>query len=253
MEPTYKSDDGNVILYCNDCLEVMKDLPDCTFDMIYCDPPYYLSGGGTTCSGGQRVCVNKGAWDEKKSPAEMHDFNMRWIAACQKLLKSDGTIWVSGTFHNIFSVGFCMQSLGFKILNDITWIKTNPPPNLSCKFFTHATETIIWAAKSAASKHFYSYAEMRAENGGKQMLSTWKMGPPRKIERQFGRHSTQKPEMLLDRIIRASTKEGDLVMDCFMGSGTTICVGNRLKRRCVGIEMSAEYVGTTIKRIKQEK
>jgi site-specific DNA-methyltransferase (adenine-specific) len=187
------------------------------------------------------VAVDKGDWDKSKGPTEMHEFNLKWLEACQRLLRPNGTIWVSGTFHNIHSVGYAMQVLGYKILNEIVWQKTNPPPCLSCRYFTHASETILWAAKSDKSKHVFQYADMRAENEGKQMLSVWKMGSPRKIEKQYGKHTTQKPVALLDRIIRASTREGDLVLDPFAGSGTTIVVGAGLKRRCVGIELDDGY------------
>ena len=253
MEPTYKSEDGYITLYHGDCMTVMDGLDDCTFDMIFADPPYFLSGGGITCQSGQMVSVDKGDWDKPKSPNDMHNWNMSWLQSCQRLLKPNGTIWVSGTYHNIHSVGFAMQLLGYKILNEITWVKPNPPPCLSCRYFTHSTETILWAAKSDESKHLFNYAQMKAENSDKQMKCVWEIGKPKKIEKLHGKHPTQKPIALLERIIKASTAEGDLVFDPFAGSGTTGAGCKNLNRKFVGIELDDKYFGITKERLGNDK
>jgi site-specific DNA-methyltransferase (adenine-specific) len=143
------------------------------------------------------VSVNKGAWDRSRGAAENHEFNRAWLAACQRVLKPDGSIWVSGTSHVIHSVGFAMQQLGFKLLNDISWVKPNPPPNLSCRYFTHDTETIIWAAKSKKSRHKFNYKSMKQMNGDRQTKSVWEILPPTSEEKRFGKHPAQKPLALI--------------------------------------------------------
>jgi hypothetical protein len=165
------------------------------------------------------------------------------------VLKPNGTIWVSGTAHVIHSVGFAMQQLGFKLLNDISWVKPNPPPNLSCRYFTHATETIIWAAKSKKSRHTFHYKLMREHAGGKQMKSVWQILPPDREEKRFGKHPTQKPVALLERILLASSNEGDLVLDPFMGSGTTAIAALRMSRFVVAIEMGVDVFDLALTRI----
>ncbi len=217
--------------------------------MIFADPPYFLSNGGITCHAGKMVQVDKGAWDQSKGPQINHEFNTAWLARCQKTLKPNGTIWVSGTQHVIHSVGYAMQQLGMKILNDITWEKPNPPPNLSCRYFTHATETIIWAAKNEKSKHCFNYAEMRRLNHNKQMKSVWSFKPPNKEEKKFGKHPTQKPLALIERIITASTNAGDLIFDPFSGSSTTGVAAVNLRRRFVGTELDSEFIALSIDRL----
>ena len=229
---------------------VIRKYPEGCFDMIFADPPYFLSNGGMTCRSGRMVSVNKGAWDKSQGADSNHEFNLRWLSLCQKALTPNGTIWISGTQHVIYSVGFALQQLGFKILNDISWEKPNPPPNLSCRYFTHSTETILWAAKNQNSRHYFDYPAMRKENGGKQMKSVWQFLPPASSEKIFGKHPTQKPVALLKRIIRASTKMGDMVFDPFMGSGTTGCAAFELNRKFVGIDLSPEFVEIAIKRLK---
>jgi site-specific DNA-methyltransferase (adenine-specific) len=194
------------------------------------------------------VSVNKGKWDKSRGPDANHEFNRAWLAACQRVLKPNGTIWVSGTSHVIHSVGFAMQQLGMKLLNDISWVKPNPPPNLSCRYFTHATETIIWAAKSAKSKHTFNYKLMREIAGGKQMKSVWQMATPEREEKRFGKHPTQKPVALLTRIIQAATNFGDLILDPFAGSGTTAIAALRIQRAAVAIDLSGDYLDLGIRR-----
>lgn len=251
----YRDEITNSFLYQGDCIIVMDELlkkyPMGCFDMIFADPPYFLSNGGFTCQNGEMVSVNKGAWDESKGLEKTHQFNLDWLSRCQALLKPNGTIWVSGTHHIIHSIGFAMQTLGFKTLNDITWEKPNPPPNLSCRFFTHATETIIWAAKNKKSKHIFSYEAMREQNEGKQMKSVWQFLPPGREEKKFGKHPTQKPVALIKRIIEASTDVGDLVFDPFAGSSTTGVAALQLNRKFCGVELELDFIELSIKRLSQ--
>ncbi len=242
----YRDDAKGIWLYQANCLEFMDQLitkfPNGKFDMIFADPPYFLSNGGITCHAGKMVKVDKGKWDKSQGAELNHEFNLVWLKRCQALLNPNGTIWVSGTHHVIHSIGFAMQQLGMKILNDITWEKPNPPPNLSCRYFTHSTETVIWAAKNEKSKHLYNYPLMRAENGGKQMKSVWRFTSPGNDEKKFGKHPTQKPLKLLDRCILASTNEGALILDPFSGSASTGVAALKNGRRYVGIELDSKYL-----------
>ena len=239
-------------IFQGDCLEILGAMPADSVDLIFADPPYFLSNNGITCHAGRMVSVNKGEWDRSRGADANHEFNRAWLAACQRLLKPDGTIWVSGTSHVIHSVGFAMQQLEFKLLNDITWVKPNPPPNLSCRYFTHATETLIWAAKNRRSRHVFIYALMRRHAGGKQMKSVWTIKPPEPWEKRFGKHPTQKPVALLERILLASSHEGDLVLDPFCGSGTTLMAAFRLRRNALGCEFSTEFLTLSLRRICSE-
>ena len=251
----FRNDEIGVWLYHAECIEFMDMLigkfPDGKFDMIFADPPYFLSNGGITCHAGQMVKVDKGQWDKSNGPELNHEFNTAWLSRCQKLLKPNGTLWVSGTQHAIHSVGYAMQQLGIKVLNDITWEKPNPPPNLSCRYFTHSTETIIWAARNEKSKHRFNYNEMRKINSGKQMKSVWTMSAPNGDEKVFGKHPTQKPVRLLERIILASTNEGDLIFDPFSGSSTTGVASVILKRKFVGCEIEDEFISLSSKRLER--
>ena len=251
----FRDEEAGVLLYQVDCIKFMDILiekyPDGVFDMIFADPPYFLSNGGITCYAGKMVKVDKGKWDKSNGVNENHEFNLSWLSRCQKLLKKNGTIWVSGTHHVIYSVGFAMQQLEMKILNDITWEKLNPPPNLSCRYFTHSTETIIWAAKNKYSKHCFNYEEMKKLNNGKQMKTVWSIPAPNGDEKVFGKHPTQKPLKLLERIILASTLENDLIFDPFSGSSTTGLAAIKLSRLFVGCELEDEYIALSVKRIKE--
>jgi len=217
--------------------------------MIFADPPYFLSNGGITCHAGKMVSVNKGKWDKSKGVTENHKFNLEWLKACQRVLKPNGTIWVSGTTHIIYSIGFAMQELGYKILNDIVWYKRNAPPNLSCRYFTHSTEIVLWAAKNTKSKHYFDYQSMKKINNGKQMRNVWEMGSTQKEEKKFGKHPTQKPLELLKRIVLASTKGGDLILDPFCGSSTTGVAAAILNRKYVGIDLEEEYLNLSKRRL----
>lgn len=253
----FRDDTRKIWLYQANCLELMDALikkhPEGIFDMIFADPPYFLSNGGISCHGGKMVSVHKGDWDKSRGAELNHEFNTEWLKRCQKLLTPNGTLWVSGTQHVIYSVGYAMQQLDMKILNDIIWEKPNPPPNLSCRYFTHSTETILWAAKNQKSKHLFNYADMRAENEGKQMKSVWRFLPPSNAEKFFGKHPTQKPVKLLERCILASTQEGALILDPFNGGGTTGVAAIKHGRRYVGIELEQDYLELSIKRFSAEK
>jgi site-specific DNA-methyltransferase (adenine-specific) len=248
-EPVFHDKKHGIKIFQGDCLEILAAIPAEQVDLIFADPPYFLSNNGITCHAGRMVSVNKGEWDRSRGPDANHEFNRAWLAACQRVLKPNGTIWVSGTSHVIHSVGFAMQQVGFKLLNDITWVKPNPPPNLSCRYFTHATETLIWAARSSKSRHRFNYALMKELAGGKQMKSVWTMPPPDRWEKRFGKHPTQKPVALLERILQAASNPGDLVFDPFMGSGTTLLTAFRLHRRALGCDMSLEWLDLSIRRI----
>ncbi len=249
----FENAEMGVWLYRANCLEFMDNLaaryPDGRFGTIFADPPYFLSNGGITCHAGKMVKVDKGSWDRSRGPEINHEFNRAWLSRCRRLLKPNGTIWVSGTHHVIHSVGFAMQQLGMKILNDITWEKPNPAPNLSCRYFTHSGETIIWAAKSARSKHYFDYGLMKGQNGGKQMKSVWRMSPPKKDEKIYGKHPTQKPVALLERIVLASTEPGDTVFDPFSGSSTTGVAAIRTGRQFVGCELEDDFVSLSEQRL----
>ena len=251
----FRNDEIGVWLYHANCIEFMDMLiskyPKGKFDMIFADPPYFLSNGGITCHAGKMVKVDKGQWDKSSGPEMNHEFNLAWLSRCQRILKSNGTIWVSGTHHVIHSVGYAMQQLGMKILNDIAWEKPNPPPNLSCRYFTHSTETIIWAAKSEKSKHCFNYSKMREINKGKQMKTVWSFTAPNGEEKEFGKHPTQKPVALLERSILASTNEGDLIFDPFSGSSTTGVAAINTHRKFVGTELESEFINLSIARLKR--
>ena len=252
IKPYYENKEHSIRLFHGDCLQILPQFPQNSIDMIFADPPYFLSNGGITCHAGKMVLVNKGKWDVSHGIEENHKFNLAWLSECQQVLAKNGVIWVSGTAHVIFSVGFAMQQLGFKILNDIVWFKPNASPNLSCRYFTHSTETVIWAAKNQRSRHTFNYKLMKQLGNGKQMRNLWEISPPQPSEKTHGKHPTQKPMKLLERILLASTNEEDVVLDPFNGSGTTAIAAVRLNRKYLGIEMAEEYLDLTINRVKDE-
>ncbi len=261
--PFFDNEDQSFVLYHGDALAILSEMKDEQFDLIVADPPYFLSNGGMTCHSGKRALVDKGKWDVPGSVEENHQFNLLWLKECQRLLKPNGALWVSGTMHAIFSIGFAMQQLGYKLLNDVIWYKSNAPPNLSCRYFTHSTERLIWGSKNKKSKHVFNDALMRSFNEGKQMrnvwvgtdedsaadLDLWKITAPSRQEKRHGKHPTQKPVELLRRILLASSHEGDLVFDPFQGSGTTGIVAHSLGRRYVGIDQEEKYLKMTVKRL----
>ena len=234
----------------SDSMEYLKTLEKESIDVIIADPPYFLSNDGFSNSGGKMVSVNKGDWDKATSLKEKHEFNKKWIALCREVLTPNGTIWISGTFHNIYSVGMALEEVGFKIMNNITWQKTNPAPNLSRRYLTHSTETILWARKDTkTARHYYNYDLMRTINGGKQMKDVWTGSLTRPSEKKHGKHPTQKPEYLYERIMLASTQKNDLILDPFLGSGTTAVVGKKLERRVIGIDSESEYLELAKQRV----
>lgn len=239
-----------LILFNENCLKTLPLFPENSIDMIFADPPYFLSNGGFTCHAGRKVSVNKGKWDASKGLEENYRFTLDWLRECQRVLTPNGTIWVSGTSHIIYTIGFAMQALDYKILNDISWFKINPPPNLSCRYFTHSTETVLWAAKNKKSRHYFNYPLMKKLNNNKQMLSLWSIKPPAREEKVYGKHPTQKPLALLQRIVQASTQKGDIVLDPFHGSGTTGIAAYREGRQYIGIELEKSYLSVSIKRLK---
>ena len=212
------------------------------FDMVFADPPYFLSNDGISCQAGKIVSVNKGEWDKGRTPEQINEFNNSWIGLCRDKLKDNGTIWISGTYHNIFSVANSLTELGFKILNVVTWAKTNPPPNISCRYFTYSTEFIIWARKSAKKPHRFNYELMRYLNENKQMTDVWRLPAIAPWEKSCGKHPTQKPLALLTRIILASTVKNGWILDPFAGSSTTGIAANLVGRRFLGIEKENEFV-----------
>lgn len=250
----YYFETDNFKLIYNDIFKAIKKVEDKSIDMIFADPPYFLSSDGITCSGGKMVSVNKGEWDKTLSIKEKHKFNKKWIKECYRILKDNGTIWISGTLHNIYSIGMALEEEEFKIINNITWQKTNPPPNLACKTFTHSTETILWARKDLKNiKYTFNYEIMKKLNNNKQMKDVWTTSLTKPSEKKQGKHPTQKPLEILDKIILASTNENDLVLDPFCGSSTTGISAVTLNRRYIGIDNEKEYLEISKKRFKEIK
>ncbi|MEE1290599.1 MAG: site-specific DNA-methyltransferase [Spirochaetota bacterium] len=235
MQAFYRSKNLDFTLAKGDCLELLRQF-NFQFNMIFADPPYFLSNNGISVQSGKQVSVNKGEWDKSQGFEKDNDFNRQWISLCREKLTENGTIWISGTYHNIFSVAQMLNELNFKILNCITWAKTNPPPNLSCRYFTHSTEFILWARKNKKVTHYYNYELMKEINGGTQMRDLWSLPAIAKWEKSCGKHPTQKPLPLLARIILASTKENEWILDPFTGSSTTGIAASLLNRRFLGIE-----------------
>lgn len=241
ITPFFKSENKDFTLVKGDCIELMSQF-EFKFDMIFTDPPYHLSNGGISVQSGKMVSVNKGDWDKSKGFEEDYLFDKAWLSACREKLKSNGTIWISGTYHNIFSIARCLTELGFKILNCITWVKKNPPPNLSCRYFTYSAEYILWARKEQKVPHYFNYELMKEINGGTQMRDVWTLPAIAKWEKSCGKHPTQKPLCVLSRIIQASTEPGAWVFDPFTGSSTTGIAANLLGRRFLGIDMEDNFL-----------
>lgn len=244
-------------LYEGDCLEILRTLPAESVDMIFADPPYNLSNDGFTCKSGKMVSVNKGDWDKSKGIETDYAFHQNWLSECRRVLKPNGTLWVSGTYHSIYACGHALQKLGYHILNDICWFKPNASPNLSCRFFTASHETLIWARKHKKAKHTFNYDAMRNNDfpedkmkvPKKQMRSVWSISVTPQSEKTHGKHPTQKPLKLMKRVVLASTNEGDIILDPFCGSGTTGVAAVNYGRKFVGIEIDGDYLKLSKKRI----
>ena len=250
----------NVQLYHGDALEVMEELSPESMDLIFADPPYNLSNDGFTCHSGKRVSVNKDDWDKSWGIETDFEFHCRWIAACARVLKPNGSLWISGTYHSIYGCGFALQQQGWHLINDICWYKPNAAPNLSCRMFTASHETLLWARKSKQAKHFFNYDRIKnstwhgdfLKKPEKQMRSVWAITAPKVEEKKHGKHPTQKPEALLERIVLACSQENDLVLDPFCGSATTGAVALKLNRQFIGIDAEKKYLkAIALPRIKE--
>ena len=239
----------------DDCLNALRSLPDESCDLVFADPPYNLQlASDLMRPNNTRVDGVDEAWDKFSSFAEYDQFTHVWLAECRRVLKPDGAIWVIGSYHNVFRLGGALQDLGFWIQNDIIWRKVNPMPNFRGRRFTNAHETLIWAARDQRSRATFNYESLKALNDDIQMRSDWLFpicSGPERLKDEGGRkaHPTQKPEALLSRVLLASTKPGDVVLDPFFGTGTTGAVAKRLGRRWIGIERDTDYAKAARERI----
>jgi site-specific DNA-methyltransferase (adenine-specific) len=238
------------MVYRADCVDLMRLMPPESVDVVFADPPYRLSKGGVTVKGGRIASVDKGAWDRSLGSFEKdHEFNVRWLREARRILKPAGAIWVTGTHHVIFSLGFALQSLGFRVINDITWEKPDPPPNAMRTAFTHAHETLLWASRDRRARHTFNYDLINSPRPDAQMSSVWRIPSVPKREKLHGHHPTQKPLRLVRRALLASSEEGDLVFDPFAGSGTTAVAAKELNRFFVGAELEEEFCELAERRI----
>lgn len=249
-EPFYRSDSGNFIIYKEDTMKLLCGL-ERKFSMIFADPPYFLSKGFTMRKGDKVKCFDKGEWDKQRSLDDIDAYNMNWLSMCRGLLVEDGCIWVTGTYHNIYSVANCMMRLGYKILNIIVWQKPNAPLTLSDCHFNFSAEYIIWARKSKEKKHYFNIDITTELSGGKRMSDVWSIPTVETWEKHYGKHPTQKPLKLLFRAIISNTHEGDWILDPFAGSCTTGIAANLLKRNFVGIDFDEKYLEIGINRRKE--
>lgn len=257
MKPYYKK--NGFQLFKGDSLDILYNIEDESVDMIFADPPYFLSSGTFTCQNGKMVSVKKGNWDLSKGTQENYEFHNNWIKACKRVLKKDGTIWISGTYHSVYECGYALKMNGYHILNEIAWFKPNASPNLSCRFFTASHETLIWARKDKKGKHTFNYELMKNGNWpddfikkpGLQMRSVWAISTPKPIEKKFGKHPTQKPIELLKRVVLSSTNKGDLILDPFTGSSTTGIAAHLLKRKYIGIDTDQKFLDLSIQRYEE--
>lgn len=241
INPYYISNDKSFYLLHGDCFDLIPELKP-VYNMVFADPPYFLSNDGLSIQNGKLVSVNKGEWDKDKGGDFINDFNREWLSKVRQVMKDDATIWISGTLHNIFSIGQLLTELDFKILNIITWQKTNPPPSFSCRYFTFSTEQIIWARKSKKVPHYYNYDLMKMINGDKQMQDVWTLPAISPWEKSCKKHPTQKPLSVLTRLILASTKRNDWILDPFTGSSTTGIAANLTNRKFLGIDQESEFL-----------
>lgn len=253
MAVKYPGPDSAVV--CEDAFALLRALPSGCADLVFADPPYRLSGGGTTVRSGKRASVDKGIWDTPGAIENFHVWNREWLRLCQRVLRPTGTIWVSGTRHSLFSVGYAMQQLKFHLLNLVTWSKPNAAPNLGCRTLTESCEHLIWAAPHELKPlgHFFDYKAMRKIAGNKQLRDVWTISPPPPREKTHGRHPTQKPIALLERILIAASTPGAIVVDPFCGSGSTGVAARMLGRRFIGCDLDGGYVALAARRIAAAK
>ena len=246
-----------VELILGDALEILTSLPSESVDFVFADPPYFLSNDGFSVQSGKSVSVNKGDWDRSRGFQDNEKFHSKWISECLRVLKPNGTIAISGTYHSIFQCGYLLQSFGCRIINDLVWFKPNGAPALAGRNFTASHETVVWASKSQNTKHFFDYAKSKnwtfdgdkLLNPGKQMRSVWSIptAPPR--EKLEGKHPTQKPLELLLRLVNLCCPEGGVVLDPFCGSGTSGVAAVILNRSFIGIDFNEEYLSLTKRRL----
>jgi site-specific DNA-methyltransferase (adenine-specific) len=236
-------------LYNGDCLNILSSFETESIDMVFADPPYRLSNNGITCKSGQMASVNKGEWDRSLGFKTDYEFNKKWLMSCDRVLKPNGTIWVSGTYHIIHSIAFALMDMGYYIINEIAWFKPNAAPNMGCRCFTASHEVLIWAKKSKKAKHTFNYKTMKELNGGKQMRSMWQIPTTPKREKMFGYHPTQKPVSLLHRCILSASNPNDKILDPFCGSSTTGVAAIELQRKYIGIDIEREYLELSLKRL----
>ncbi len=249
-KPIFISKDKNFTLYQNDCNKLLPKFEK-QFDLIFADPPYFLSNDGLSIQNGKIVSVNKGNWDKGDDIENIDKFNLKWLSNAKIALTDTGSILISGTYHNVFSLGRILQKLDFKILNIITWQKTNPPPNFSCRYLTHSTEQIIWARKSYKHKHIFNYEILKLLNSNKQMRDVWAFNAIAPWEKTNGKHPTQKPLALLTRLILMASDESSLICDPFSGSSTTGIAANLLNRQFIVFEKENEFINISIARKKE--
>ncbi len=248
LKPYFKSKDKYFTLLQGDSIELLPKFEH-KFDMVFADPPYFLSNNGLSIQNGQIVSVNKGEWDKSYGLEYVNNFNLKWLKLVRDKMKENATIWISGTMHNIFSIGQILTELDFKILNIITWQKTNPPPNFSCRYFTHSTD--IWARKNEKVPHYFNYELMKKLNGNKQMKDVWSLPAIAPWEKSCGKHPTQKPLSVLTRLILASTQKGAWILDPFTGSSTTGISANLLERKFLGIDLEKKFLDISVNRRKE--
>ena len=253
----YQRNSPQIALYLGDCLTFLSKMSDESVDMIFADPPYNLSNDGFSVHAGKRVSVNKGKWDKSKGVEDDFMFHCKWIEACRRVLKPNGTVWISGTYHSIYQCGFALQRYGYHILNDISWHKPNAAPHLACRMFAASHETLVWARKNKKGKHYFDYERMKEgeypedkmKNPGKQMRSVWSIATPPKGEKEHGKHPTQKPLSLLERIILACTPKDAVVLDPFTGSSTTGLAAMKHGRNFIGFDTDEEYLHLSKERV----
>lgn len=247
------------VVHTRDCIKGLEKIRNGSIHFVFADPPYFLSNGGFTVSGGKQVSVNKGAWDKSRGFEADMSYHREWLSAVKPKLRANGSICISGTYHSIYKCGVVLEELGFRILNELVWFKPNGAPNLGRRSFAASHETIIWASLGKIAKHTFNYEQMKLgdfpedsiKRASKQMRSVWSIPNTPAREKVFGKHPTQKPLALLERLILACTKPGDTVLDPFAGSGTTGVAAVKHQRSFIGFETNTEYARLARRRIRE--